>query len=78
MDFKSGEFHGQEIKEAKPEHRSGSFSAAQLQERLYPASEAVGLPVGETRNKAVDEESKLLNEIQGPLWDEQKNYSVGI
>jgi len=53
--------------------RMKAFRAAQLRERLYPKSEEPGLPVGDARDKAVDEESKLLDEIQGPLWDKSKN-----
>ena len=49
-----------------------AFRAAQLRERLYPKSGEPGLPVGERRDKALDEETELLNEIQGPLWDESK------
>ena len=52
-------------------HMKG-FRAAQLREQLYPISKEPGLPKGEARSKAVDEESKLLQEIQGPLWNESK------
>ena len=49
-----------------------AFRAATLREDLHPDSGEPGLPIGESRNNAANEESKLVDEIRGPMWDESK------
>lgn len=49
-----------------------AMKAAMLRERVYPSSGEQGLPVGEARSKAVDEESRLVADVQDRLWKESK------
>lgn len=47
--------------------------AGNLRSRLYEPSGVPRMPVGDDRNKVVEEKGNLLNDIQGPLWEESKN-----
>lgn len=52
-------------------HDKGMRAAA-LRERLYPSSGEHGLPVGDARSKAVDEEAELVREVQVDLRAESR------
>jgi hypothetical protein len=52
-------------------HRK-ALRASGLRKLLYTDSGEPGIPVGERRDKVVEEESNLVQEIQGPLWEESK------
>ena len=50
-----------------------AMRAAALREQTYPSSGEPGLPVGEARSKAVEEEGELLLWLQTEAKAESKN-----